>query len=209
MGRPKDPKRVEARRAEVADATLRSIAKHGLEGASLRTIACEAGFTTGTLAYYFRNKKEILLFAGHTVMRQVITRIAEHLAVCPSLESLERALLAELPIAEDKRLGWQVWLTFTAQVPSDNDFRKEHEERYAELRSVVRHCFEVEAKAGNLAKGVEGILEVDRILGLFDGLGLHALLEPRLYPPAHQRQLVQLAIRKLSTQQRNNTGASQ
>lgn len=208
MGRPQDPKRVEARRAEVAAATLRAISIHGIEGASLRTIAREAGFTTGTLAYYFRNKQEILLFAGRTVLHQVISRIAERIAAAPSLVALEAALIAELPATKDTRLGWQIWLSFTAQVPSDAAFRLEHETRYAELRSAVRSCFDAEAKAGHLNKDVNITEEIDRVLSSFDGLGLHALLEPQLYSPAHQQQLLRQAIRKIPVNQYSKTGVS-
>jgi AcrR family transcriptional regulator len=197
MGRPRDPQRIEARRAEVAEAALRTISAYGIEGASLRAIAREGGFTTGTLAYYFRNKQEILLFAGRTILRALVARLATALSDHSPLRSLETALLRELPAEPDTRLGWQIWLAFTAKVPSDAEYRREHEERYAEIRTLVRHSLNAAAKSGELVKGTDRAAAVDQILSLFDGLGLHALLEPEHFPPTHQRRLLRGAIRAL------------
>ena len=197
MGRPRDPQRIEARRAEVGAATLRTISALGIEGASLRAIAQQGGFTTGTLAYYFSNKQEILLFAGRTVLRSLVARLAAALSGHTTLRSLEKALLDELPATSDTRLGWQIWLAFTARVPSDADYRQEHEQRYAEIRTLVRNNLNAAARAGNLAKGIDRAAEVDQILSLFDGLGLHALLEPEHFPPVRQRRQLRRAIRAL------------
>lgn len=208
MGRPRNAERIEARRTEVARATLRAIATHGIEGTSLRSIAREGGFTTGTLAYYFRNKQEVLLFAGRTVLRGLVARIDAALSVHAPLRSLEEALLKELPTTEATRLGWQIWLAFTAKVPSDTDFRQEHEERYAELRTLVRSALDTAARAGDLARETDLATEVDHILILLDGLGLQALLEPECFPADHQRRLLRRAIRALEPPQLTQTGES-
>lgn len=197
MGRPQDPKRTEAKLAEVTAATLRAIATHGIEGASLRAIAREGGFTTGTLVYYFRNKQEILLFAGNTVLQGAVSRMRRRIAGSPSLDALEKALILELPTTAEKRLGWSIWLAFTAQATSVAAFRQEHEKRSADFRSIALACLEAESKTGGLAVDIEHTKEVYRLLAHFDGLGLHALLEPVLYPVSVQQQLVHQAVRSL------------
>ena len=53
---------VEARREELAAAAARVIARSGIASASMREVAAEAGWTTGTLVHYFRNKRELLRF---------------------------------------------------------------------------------------------------------------------------------------------------
>lgn len=200
MGRLQDPKRAESRRVEVAEATLRTIAKYGIEGASLRTIAREAGVTTGTLVYHFRNKQEILLFAGRTVLQGVVSRIRKAVEDSPTLDTLELALLAELPATAEKRMGWTIWLAFTAQAAAIESFRTEHEERYAELRSVLHKCLDAEKQSGSLLSDIDTAAEVRRILGTFDGLGLHSLLEPELYPSSYQKELFSRSISNLKQQ---------
>ena len=53
---------VDQRRMELAAAAARVIARAGVDGASMREIANEAGWTTGTLVHYFANKHELLDF---------------------------------------------------------------------------------------------------------------------------------------------------
>lgn len=49
----------EARRARVLDAARRVFESKGLEGAHMRAIAAEAGYTVGALYFYYKSKEEI------------------------------------------------------------------------------------------------------------------------------------------------------
>ena len=51
----------EARRAEIIDALLAVIARHGYEKATIQAIAAQAGLAPGLIHYHFRNKQEILV----------------------------------------------------------------------------------------------------------------------------------------------------
>jgi len=53
----------EERRAEVLEATWRVIATRGLDAATVRQIAKEAGVSSGVLAHYFTDKDDILVQA--------------------------------------------------------------------------------------------------------------------------------------------------
>ncbi|MGK5643087.1 TetR/AcrR family transcriptional regulator, partial [Streptomyces sp. URMC 126] len=59
------PKRVdhEERRRLIAEALWRIASSRGLEGASLRDVAAEAGISLGQLQHYFAGKDEMLVFA--------------------------------------------------------------------------------------------------------------------------------------------------
>ena len=58
------------RRLELVDATWRIIARLGIEGATMREIATEAGFANGALKPYFPTKDTLLTFAfGHVFNR--------------------------------------------------------------------------------------------------------------------------------------------
>ena len=57
------------RRREVIEATFQVISQVGLEGATLRAIAEQAGFSTGVIGHYFSSKHDLLALihrhAGH------------------------------------------------------------------------------------------------------------------------------------------------
>ncbi len=61
---------IEARRTELAEALWRVIRRDGLERASVRNVAREAGLSMGALRHYFGTQDELLAFA----MRLVIER---------------------------------------------------------------------------------------------------------------------------------------
>jgi AcrR family transcriptional regulator len=48
------------RRRQIMQAVMDCISHYGLEGTTMRTVAERAGVSTGTLAYYFKSKKELV-----------------------------------------------------------------------------------------------------------------------------------------------------
>jgi len=51
----------EERQREIAGAVWRAVARRGIEAATMREIADEAGFSTGVLAHYFEDKDALLM----------------------------------------------------------------------------------------------------------------------------------------------------
>ncbi len=65
------------RREEIAEAAWRVIERHGPDGANLRKIASEAGHTTGVITHYFRNKRQLMVFAFGLLVKRSTSRMAE------------------------------------------------------------------------------------------------------------------------------------
>jgi TetR/AcrR family transcriptional regulator len=91
---------VETRRALVTDykrslirEAARSVfARAGIEGASMRAIAAEAGYTTGALYVHFDTKEELYAELLHESLGALVETLGEALAVSPS-EPSSRAIL--------------------------------------------------------------------------------------------------------------------
>jgi len=98
------PKVVNAdqRRVELADAAARVIARNGIDGASLREVAAEAGWTTGALVHYFANKRELLAFTLQASLDQRRSRHADR--PTSSEQTLRATLFDALPITPATRL---------------------------------------------------------------------------------------------------------
>ncbi len=95
------PKRVDhqQRRRHIGEAVLRVIAVRGLEAASLRNVAAEAGVSMGSVQHYFTNKQEMLDFAQRYNYERATVRIPQVIAALPeprSTRALLRALLVDL-----------------------------------------------------------------------------------------------------------------
>jgi DNA-binding transcriptional regulator YbjK len=66
-----------ARRQEVAEAVLRVVRRDGLEQASVRNVAREAGLSMGSLRHYFASQSELMVFAFRTVVDRIESRLAK------------------------------------------------------------------------------------------------------------------------------------
>jgi AcrR family transcriptional regulator len=179
------PKQVDhdERRQELADAVWRVVTRDGIEAASLRGVAAEAGWSTGSLRHYFATQSELLMFAMELVMQ----RVADRLRAVPSdagpRRRAEQALHEALPLDADRRTEMQVWLAFTSRALIDPALRPLRDRAHAELRELCRGVARLLGAASPSAAG-------ERLHATVDGLALHALLAPAVTTPARQRELL-------------------
>lgn len=87
----------EERRRLIAQATWRVIGQDGVRAASVRTVAAEAGLSTGALRHYFDDHASLLLFAARHSLELIAQRVFSHLAADDAdPPATVRACLAEL-----------------------------------------------------------------------------------------------------------------
>src|SRR5918997_1958569 len=100
----------EQRRRELAEAVWRVIRRDGVPGASVRTVAREAGTSMGALRHWFATQDELLHFAMTLVIERARAR-AEAVAASggPLVPRLLRVLEETLPLDDERRgqtAGW-------------------------------------------------------------------------------------------------------
>lgn len=178
------PKLVNAdqRRSELADAAAHVIARDGIDGASLRSVAAEAGWTTGALVHYFANKRELLAFTLQSSLDRRRSRHAERSAV-PAV-ALRAVLFEALPTTAATRLHWIVTLAFTAQASADPDLATIQRDAYRSFRTTVTSLLcAIDSDPRTHATAEQ---EAERLIALVDGIALQALFDPELWTPARQ-----------------------
>jgi AcrR family transcriptional regulator len=185
------------RREEVLAATSRVIAAHGLDAATMRRIAEEAGCTTGRVTHYFAGKDEILVAALRAVHRAAATRMAQALDREDALAGLEAVLFEGLPLDEERRREWRVWLAFWGRAQASGKLVAEQRRRYAEWRQLIKALLDAAARRGELRADADLALEVDHLLATVDGLGIEASFEPERLTPARQRAIVRAQLARL------------
>ncbi|WP_432588258.1 TetR/AcrR family transcriptional regulator [Streptomyces sp. HD1123-B1] len=195
------PKRVdhEERRKLIAGALWRLAAERGLEGASLRDVAAEAGISLGQLQHYFTSKDEMLGFAlehiGQLAEGRIRARI-EALPGEPTPRTVLRETLAEmLPLDENSRIGQRVQIAYFVRALYDERPRTHAREGSRALRDFL---------AGQVARGVErGEVPADRdpgceaslLMALVEGVSGHTLME--LHTPDEAMALIDLHLERL------------
>jgi AcrR family transcriptional regulator len=169
----------EQRRRELAEAVWRVIHRHGVDGASVRTVAQEAGWSAGALRHYFGTQSELLEFAIELAAERIRERAdALELADNPR-RAVERLLSELLPLDDERRSEAEVWLAFTARSLIDPQLQVKHAEIDDELRAACVRAVEMLG----LLPGRRRALEAERLHALLDGLALHGAMRPERLPP--------------------------
>ena len=158
----------------------------------MREIAREAGYTTGVLTHYFRDKRELIAFAfGLVVERSTrrVTRLAEGGRLADALAEL-------LPLDEGRRRECTVWLVLMTASLRDPELAGELRQRYGEARRAMAPVF---AEALGAASGGGANMEDvgDELLAAIDGLTVAALTDPERYPPGRQVELLRQTFVRL------------
>ncbi|WP_067816496.1 TetR/AcrR family transcriptional regulator [Actinomadura kijaniata] len=182
----------EERRRELAEAVWRVVRRDGLDQASVRNVAREAGLSMGSLRHYFTSQAELLAFTLRTVTERIEARIAA-LPDEPDPRRRAEAVLAELlPLDAERAAENEVWIAFTARSLVDPELRALRDEGYRALRDGCR------ALVAALAPDRDVERETERLHALVDGLAIHAATRPDETTPQRMREVVRAHVAELT-----------
>ncbi len=188
------------RKRALLEATLTSVARHGLNGATVRAIADEAGVTPGLLRHHFGTKHELITSAYAYLVGQLTAEAGSraHAAAGGANGKLRHFLIANMTrpnLSEDKV---SLWATFVGRVRYETAFADIHREGYREFLGLLESLIEPVLAACNLPHG--GAVcrrHAIALNGLVDGLWMEGSLNAGLYNPALLPDLIIDASEKL------------
>jgi AcrR family transcriptional regulator len=180
-----------ARRQEVVEAVFRIIAADGLERASLREVADEAGLAVGSVRHYFASSEDLLVHSFGVVVDRVTGRLAgsrEHLgSLAPGTQEHRDGVLTLLgqflPLDEERAVDACVWMAFKNAARIRPFLAAEADRSHRAVAAVVGWLI-MELRAPWQAGVDDGeaqqslVTEAERLLATLDGLTMHALLQP-------------------------------
>jgi AcrR family transcriptional regulator len=164
------------RRLELVDATWRIIARLGIEGATMREIALEAGFANGALKPYFPTKDTLLEFAfGHVFNRtnQRITRVTEGKS---GLSALRAFCLEVLPLDEERINEARIVIPFWQKAINDPQKAKIHRQSMDEWFAAIRRYLAEARDAGDVSAAVDDATLASQLLNMLLGAQIGAAL---------------------------------
>ena len=188
----------EQRREELAAAVWRIAAHEGLDAVTVRRVADEAGWSTGALVHYFSDKEELLLFAFRTGADRVGRRMAATEARTAEPLELARAMLAEgLPVDRERQEEVRVWFAFLGLALTRPVLARAQRVTYRSWRDRVAEYLSAAQRGGAVRADVDPAAEAAALVALVDGIAVQASVEPRRFPAARQRALVDRRVDEL------------
>lgn len=164
-------------RYRLADALTRVVARDGITGVSVRSVATEAGVSGGTVQHHFPTRAEMILYAMEWTSTQVEHRLVSAPRWGDVREWTRGILLDLLPLSADRRQEHAVWLAFVAHAdthPLLAQLKRQTSTKLLELYSDI-----VRARRGAPARtkptNDDYDIDVDAVLlqSFVDGLSLH------------------------------------
>jgi AcrR family transcriptional regulator len=184
---------VEQRRAELTDAAARVIARSGIEAATMREVAAEAGWTTGALTHYFGDKRELLLATFHASLAH--RRALRPSADASPIERLTASLIGALPLDEARRRHWLVTLTCCTQASGDRQLAVAQRDAYREFRDHVTAL----VGEADLCDPATARPMAERLIAVADGVAIQALFDPAGWPPQRQVEVLEATVASISS----------
>lgn len=188
----------EERRAELAAAVWRLAAREGVESLTVRRVAAEAGWSTGALVHYFRDKEELIRFAFETTVDRVGRRMQAAAERTEEPLELARALLVEgLPVDADRRAEVRVWFAVLGLALTRPALARAERVAYRAWRGRLAAALREAGERGQLDPELDFDGEAAALVALVDGLAIQATFEPRALPSERLLELVDERLERL------------
>ncbi|MFD7522207.1 TetR/AcrR family transcriptional regulator [Paenibacillus chitinolyticus] len=168
----------EQQRHVVAEAALRVIRRSGLEHATVRNIAMEAGLSVGSMRHYFSTQAELFAFCMNLFLRRIEKRIETMTADGPVLLDLKRLLMQFLPVDEDRKTEMEVWLSFNAKALIHPELKALSNEMHDGLYKASRFVVDTLLEHNLAMSGLDADMETEKLYALIDGLAVHQIMQP-------------------------------
>ena len=126
----------EERRELIADALWRVVRRDGFAAVSVRSVAAETGWSTGSLRHYFSTQAELVAFAMESLIERARARIEAAGRSVHDLDGVVALLEEALPMDAHRRAESEVWLAMASASRTDPRLRRLAEEAHRGLRSL-------------------------------------------------------------------------
>lgn len=173
------------------------ILRDGVAGASVRTVAAEAGRSTSSLRHVFTTQSQLLVFA----LRLVVDRIVDRIAALPpqptALLTVENVAAQLLPLDRDRRAEMEVYLALFTAASSQAELRPARDDANQKMREAMRWLIEQLDNGSDLAPHADRETEARRLHAVVDGLAAQLVYQPPDSDPDWARRVLVAHIRSL------------
>lgn len=185
------------KRKQIAEAAWNIIGKEGVEKASIRRVASEAGMSSGALRHYFSTQDEMLLFIMNYYLEEGKKRSQNKEWSENPVQAVEEVLLELVPIDEEKKIETSVWWILALRSLTSDTIKDKKDEMTDGTYELANSMIEILALKGVLSDSMNAELEKSRLTALIEGLSIHALLRPDVYSPEKVKEVIRYHLETL------------
>ena len=186
------------RRRELADAAWRVIRRDGLEAASVRNIAKEAGVSLGSLRHYFNSQDDLLSYALGRVGERVRERIANLRLTGDIRRDVATIIEQTLPLDEERLTEAVIWLAYLGKRLTNAGLGALAAKTHDELYGLFRKLLDSMMRHGLLKPDLDPELEARRMHALIDGLAVHGVVSRHAVDHGMIRAIIARHLESLS-----------
>ncbi|MDR2930826.1 MAG: TetR family transcriptional regulator [Propionibacteriaceae bacterium] len=186
------------RREELLEAVIRVISRNGVEGTTMRVIAEESGWSTGSLAHYFSDRDDIVASAlrySHTTIRKRWTRKLKNKT---GLAAVRELMVDNLPLDKTRATETRLEVVFWGQAANQPRLLAVQRNNDGTLFEAMKRYVDQAHEAGELTADTNTELVTQRLLALIDGLSVRHMLSETQITQADMLQIVDEEIERLS-----------
>lgn len=197
------------RRTEIAAALWHVIARDGMSGASARSVAAEAGWSLGSVRYYFSTQQSLLHFAAEAMFTAIAARIQTiHQDQAPG-HARSQALIEQLLPLDATRTGEvRAWLAVLVGPDDDPFLTAMRDTAWQGTRQLARLVVNDQAgrpplttRDATLPEPLEA--EAASLHTWIDGVTLQSLTVPHRFAPDQLHHEVDRRLRSITAVSRS------
>ena len=177
-------------RERVLRATVRLVARHGVEQVRLRDISRETGVSVGSLQYYFETREQLLQQAFAYRSQEVIRGFVEAASADDDPWQRIQALIEHATRPRGYRERSAVWVEFASASSRDNHLNKVMGQVYTAWREPLHKAIDEGTASGEFAPVMPTEDVVDAILTQIDGLELAIAARMENYDAPRARKIL-------------------
>lgn len=187
----------EKQRKMLAAAAIRVIRDHGLEHATVRNIAKEAGLSVGSMRHYFATQAELFAFCMNLFADRVQQRVEALQMNGSVLQNMKNLLLQFLPLDEDRKIEMEVWFSFTAKVLVYPELKKLSDQMHQGMYMSAQYVIQELQTQGLTDPDMDAGVETEKLYALIDGLAIHMLMQPERLTAERVEQVIEQHLNML------------
>ena len=170
------PSAVAERRHQILEATRLVISERGFRDLRIADVAKIAGYSTGTVHYYFASKDELLVVAFRFQYEQSVERRENYLAEDDDpVQRLRKLASGYLPSSDVTIESWRVWLELWVSALRSLPLAAINDVYYGDWRRAVLEAA-TEARDAGLLDIPDLAAFSDAYVAMMDGLAIQVLI---------------------------------